>query len=161
MGHRLVPNPDPRKRSHRPQSEHFGLCSCPRYLLEDYQTTWNGIPDTESNNAMNGWVFQVTAAEVRERRKEFGVMEVEFSCMTGAVLPLFGQLFKSTMLEKLPLSFPSLTLMVQAFVGLPPICSMLKGSPMLSVHLVVVIHPDVKAMYAWTAQPLVSPPPVA
>ena len=66
----------------------------------------------ESNNATNGQAFLVTAAEVRERRKEFGVMKVEFSCMTGAALPFFGQLFKSAVLEKLPLSFPSLTLMV-------------------------------------------------
>ena len=89
----------------------------------------------KSNNAMNGQVFLATVAEVRERRKELGVMEVEFSHMTSAVLPFFGQLFKSTMLKKLPLSFLSLTLMVQAFVGLPPIHSVLRGNPMLSVHL--------------------------
>ena len=89
---------------------------------------------------MNGWAFLAMAAEVRERRKELGVMEVEFSCMTGAVLPLFGQLFKSAMLKKLPLSFLSLTLMVWVFVGLLPIHSMLKGSPVLSVHLFHMWH---------------------
>ena len=62
-------------------------------------------------------------------------MEVEFSCMTGAGLPFFGQLSKSAMLEKLPLSFPSLTLMVRAFVGLLPIRGMLRGNPVLSVRL--------------------------
>ena len=35
--------------------------------------------DPESNNAMNGRVFPAMAAEVRERRKAFGVMEVVFS----------------------------------------------------------------------------------
>ena len=96
--------------------------------------------DPESNNATNGWAFLAMAAEVRERRNEFGVMEVEFSHMTGAALPLFRQLFKSAMLKQLPLSFPSLTLMVWAFVGLPPICGMLKGSPVLSVHLFHMWH---------------------
>src|SRR5260221_6468252 len=45
-------------------------------------------------------------ADVRERRKEFRESEVEFSCITGATLSLFGQLLKSTVLEKSPLSFP-------------------------------------------------------
>src|SRR5260221_8732593 len=45
-------------------------------------------------------------ADVRERRKEFGESEVEFSHITGAMLSLFGQLLKSAMLEKSPLSFP-------------------------------------------------------
>ena len=45
--------------------------------------------------------------DVRERRKEFGESEVEFSHITGAAaLSLFGQLLKSTMLKKSPLSFP-------------------------------------------------------
>src|SRR5258707_15484804 len=44
--------------------------------------------------------------DVRERRKEFGESEVEFSHITSATLSLFGQLLKSTMLEKSPLSFP-------------------------------------------------------
>ena len=79
--------------------------------------------DPESNKATNGRAFLVMAAEVRERRKELGVMEVEFSHMTSAALPFFGQLFKSTVLEKLPISFPSLTLLLWAFVGLPPIHS--------------------------------------
>src|SRR5258708_31620224 len=43
--------------------------------------------------------------DVRERRKEFRESEVEFSCITSAMLSLFGQLLKSVMLEKLPLSF--------------------------------------------------------
>ena len=83
--------------------------------------------DPKSNNATNDQVFLVTAVEVRERRKELGAMEVEFSHMTGTALPLFRQLFKSAMLKKLPLSFPSLTLMVQAFVGLPPIPQCAEG----------------------------------
>ena len=94
--------------------------------------------DPESNKAMNGRAFLATAAEVRERRKELGVMEVmevEFSRMTGAALPFFGQLSKSAVLEKLLLSFPSLTLMVWAFVGLPPVRGVLRGNPMLSVRL--------------------------
>src|SRR5258707_14978055 len=45
-------------------------------------------------------------ADVRERRKEFRESEVEFSRITGAMLSLFGQPLKSTMLEKSPLSFP-------------------------------------------------------
>ncbi len=45
-------------------------------------------------------------ADVRERRKEFRESEVEFSHITGAMLSLFGQLLKSAMLEKSPLSFP-------------------------------------------------------
>ena len=43
--------------------------------------------------------------DVRERRKEFGESEVEFSHITSAALSLFGQLLKSTRLEKSPLSF--------------------------------------------------------
>ena len=89
----------------------------------------------KSNNATNGRAFLATVAEVRDRRKELGVMEVEFSHMTGAALPIFGQLFKSTMLKKLPFSFPSLSLMVRAFAGLPLIRSMLRGNPVVSVHL--------------------------
>ncbi len=46
-------------------------------------------------------------ADVRERRKEFRESEVEFSCITGAALSLFGQLLKSAMLEKSPFSFPT------------------------------------------------------
>src|SRR5260221_11320555 len=55
---------------------------------------------------MNGRVCSDTVADVRERRKEFRESEVEFSHITGAMLSLFGQLLKSAMLEKLPLSFP-------------------------------------------------------
>src|SRR5258707_13681300 len=44
--------------------------------------------------------------DVRERRKEFGESEVEFSHITSATLSLFGQLLKSAVLEKSPLSFP-------------------------------------------------------
>src|SRR5260221_11839683 len=55
---------------------------------------------------MNGWACSDTVAVVRERRKEFGESEVEFSRITGAMLSLFGQLLKSTMLKKSPLSFP-------------------------------------------------------
>src|SRR5258707_1538430 len=55
---------------------------------------------------MNGWVCSDMVADVRERRKEFGESEVEFSHITGAMLSLFGQLLKSAMLEKSPLSFP-------------------------------------------------------
>ena len=86
-------------------------------------------------SATNGRAFLAMVAEVRDRRKELGVMEVEFSRMTGAALPIFGQLFKSAVLNKLLLSFPSLTLMVQAFVDLPPIHGVLRGNPVLGVHL--------------------------
>ena len=55
---------------------------------------------------MNGRVCSDTVADVRERRKEFRESEVEFSHITGATLSLFGQLLKSTVLEKSPLSFP-------------------------------------------------------
>src|SRR5258708_22986709 len=55
---------------------------------------------------MNGQACLDTVADVRERRKEFGESEVEFSHITGATLCLFGQLLKSAMLEKSPLSFP-------------------------------------------------------
>ena len=91
--------------------------------------------DPKSNNATNGQAFLVTVAEVRDRRKELGVMEVEFSRMTGAALPIFRQLFKSTVLKKLPFSFLSLSLMVWVFVGLPLVRGMLRGNPVVSVHL--------------------------
>src|SRR5260370_23192709 len=55
---------------------------------------------------MNGQACSDMVADVRERRKEFGESEVEFSPITGAMLSLFGQLLKSAMLEKSPLSFP-------------------------------------------------------
>ncbi|SRR5258705_5220030 len=55
---------------------------------------------------MNGWACLDMVADVRERRKEFRESEVEFSHITGAMLSLFGQLLKSAMLKKLPLSFP-------------------------------------------------------
>ena len=96
--------------------------------------------DPKSNNATNGRAFLAMVAEVRDRRKELGVMEVEFSCMTSAALPIFGQLFKSTMLKKLPFSFPSLSLMVRAFVGLPLVHGMLRGNPVVSVHLFRTWH---------------------
>src|SRR5258705_5350282 len=55
---------------------------------------------------MNGRACSDMVADVRERRKEFRESEVEFSCITGAMLSLLEQLLKSTMLEKSPLSFP-------------------------------------------------------
>ncbi len=55
---------------------------------------------------MNGQACSDTVVDVRERRKEFGESEVEFSRITSAMLSLFGQLLKSTMLKKSPLSFP-------------------------------------------------------
>src|SRR6266478_3320680 len=61
--------------------------------------------EPESNKAMNGQACSDMEADVRERRKEFGEREVEFSCITGAALSLFGQLFNSAMLKKSPLSF--------------------------------------------------------
>ncbi len=61
--------------------------------------------ELESNRATNGQACSDMEADVRERRKEFGEREVEFSCITGAALSLFGQLFNSAMLEKSPLSF--------------------------------------------------------
>src|SRR5258708_33281985 len=61
--------------------------------------------ELESNKATNGQACSDTEADVRERRKEFREREVEFSCITGAALSLFGQLFNSTMPEKSPLSF--------------------------------------------------------
>src|SRR5258707_15106072 len=54
---------------------------------------------------MNGRACSDMVADVRERRKEFRESEVEFSHITGAMLSLFGQLLKSTMLKKSPLSF--------------------------------------------------------
>src|SRR5260221_4823509 len=61
--------------------------------------------EPESNRATNGQACSDTEVDVRERRKEFGEREVEFSRITGAALSLFGQLFNSTMLENSPLSF--------------------------------------------------------
>src|SRR5260221_8910486 len=52
--------------------------------------------EPESNRAMNGQACSDMEADVRERRKEFGEREVEFNCITSAVLSLFGQLFNST-----------------------------------------------------------------
>ncbi len=79
---------------------------------------------------MNGRVCSDTVADVRERRKEFGESEVEFSHITGAMLSLFGQLLKSTVLEKLPLSFPI------SWILLP--CQ----SPLLG-HSLVLLQPGV------------------
>src|SRR6266436_5959340 len=61
--------------------------------------------EPESNKAINGQACSDMEVDVRERRKEFGEREVEFSCITGAALSLFGQLSNSAMLEKSPLSF--------------------------------------------------------
>ena len=62
--------------------------------------------EPESNSATNGWVLLEMAAEVREKRKELGVREVEFSHITGSALPFFfQQLLKSTSLKWLPSSF--------------------------------------------------------
>src|SRR5258708_33690535 len=55
---------------------------------------------------MNGEACLDRVVDVRERRKEFGESEVEFRHITSAMLSLFGQLLKSAMLKKLPLSFP-------------------------------------------------------
>src|SRR5258708_14126059 len=54
---------------------------------------------------MNGQACSDTVVDVRERRKEFGESEVEFSCITSAMRALFGQLLKSAVLEKSPFSF--------------------------------------------------------
>src|SRR5258708_8287761 len=54
---------------------------------------------------MNGQGWLDMVGDVRERRKEFRESEVEFSCITSATLCLFGQLLKSAMLKKSPLSF--------------------------------------------------------
>ena len=62
--------------------------------------------ELESNSATNGWALSEMAAEVREKRKEFGVREVEFSLITGSVLPFFfRQPLKSASLKWLPSSF--------------------------------------------------------
>src|SRR5260370_33356156 len=74
---------------------------------------------------MNGQACSDTVVDVRERRKEFRESEVEFSRITGAALSLFGQLLKSTMLEKLPLSFPISRIL------LPPQSPLLGHSPVL------------------------------
>src|SRR5260221_11317142 len=74
---------------------------------------------------MNGWACSDMVADVRERRKEFRESEVEFSRITGAMLSLFGQLLKSVVLEKLPLSFPISQIL------LPPQSPLLGHSPVL------------------------------
>src|SRR5258708_23292573 len=61
--------------------------------------------ELQSNRATNGHACSDMEADVRERRKEFGEREVEFSCITVAALSFFGQLFNSAMLDKSPLSF--------------------------------------------------------
>src|SRR5260370_36825930 len=61
--------------------------------------------EPESNRAMNGQACSDMEVDVRERRKVFGEREVEFNCITGAVLSLFGQFFSSTLLEKSHLGF--------------------------------------------------------
>ncbi len=79
---------------------------------------------------MNGQACSDTVVDVRERRKEFGESEVEFSCITSAMLSLFGQLLKSAMLEKSPLSFPI------SWILLP------HQSPLLG-HSLVLLQPGV------------------
>src|SRR5258705_7375912 len=79
---------------------------------------------------MNGRVCSDMVADVRERRKEFGESEVEFSCITSATLSLFGQLLKSAVLKKSPLSFPISQIL------LPP------QSPLLG-HSLVLPQPGV------------------
>src|SRR5260221_12583778 len=74
---------------------------------------------------MNGWACSDTVADVRERRKEFRESEVEFSHITGATLSLFGQLLKSVVLEKSPLSF------LISQILLPPQSPLLGHSPVL------------------------------
>ena len=78
---------------------------------------------------MNGWACLDMVVDVRERRKEFGESEVEFSCITSAVLSLFGQLLKSTVLEK------SLSFLI-SWILLPP------QSPLLG-HSLVLPRPGV------------------
>ena len=61
--------------------------------------------EPESNSATNGQVLSEMAAEVREKRKELGVRDVEFSHNTSSMLPFFfWQLLKSAALEWLPSS---------------------------------------------------------
>src|SRR5258708_14923253 len=86
--------------------------------------------NTSSNKAMNGQACLDMVVDVRERRKEFRESEVEFSHITGAVLSLFGQLLKSAVLEKSPLSFPISRILLpppvsslRPFSGSPPTCS--------------------------------------
>ncbi len=55
---------------------------------------------------MNGQACLDMEVEVRERRKEFGESEVEFSHIASAVLPFSGQPLNSAMLKKLLISFP-------------------------------------------------------
>ena len=63
--------------------------------------------EPESNSATNGRALSEMAAEVREKRKELGVSEVEFSRITSSALPFFfRQPLKSASLEWLPSSFP-------------------------------------------------------
>ena len=54
---------------------------------------------------MNGQACSDMEAEVRERRKEFGESEVEFSHITSAALPFSGQPLDSAMLKKSLISF--------------------------------------------------------
>ena len=69
-----------------------------------------GVGSSESCSLLrtaNGRALSEMAAEVREKRKEFGVREVEFSLITGSALPFFFQQpLKSASLEWLPSSFP-------------------------------------------------------
>src|SRR5258708_1102889 len=81
--------------------------------------------NTSSNKAMNGQACLDMVVDVRERRKEFRESEVEFSHITGAVLSLFGQLLKSAVLEKSPLSF------LISQILLPPQSPLLGHSPVL------------------------------
>src|ERR1700677_707202 len=89
--------------------------------------------DPESNNATNGRAFPATAAEVRERRKAFGVMEVVFSRITSAALPLLWQPSKSAVPERLPSSFPS-SPRVRVFGGRPLVHGVSWGSSSPHVH---------------------------
>src|SRR5258708_2602820 len=94
-----------------PSNSHSGmvdesLVSTSLFLFFAKTSSTKQWEEPESNKAMNGQACSDMEVDVRERRKEFGEREVEFSHITGAVLSLFGQLLNSAMLKKSPLSFP-------------------------------------------------------
>ena len=81
--------------------------SCSLLRIANFSST-KQCDEPESSSATNGRALSEMAVEVREKRKELGERDVEFSRITGSALPFFfRQPLMSAALEWLPSSFPT------------------------------------------------------